>query len=194
MSNSNSTSMPYSKFRYLSGFHFIFGTLTNLAIIILILIRARLRNNATFVFCTFVAIASLIYFCIVSSVSFIDQLAGLYLERRSIIWCRIEAFLTSFTLHWTIWIVLFYNLELYLSVRSPNFRKMYVTCKRVIVLCVCLGLVLIPLESSSWFIQESIYETNSSIVCLVTVANTQPHVFSVLFVVMIIVYLMYYNY
>lgn len=168
--------LAYSVFRYSNIFHVVVGATTNLLVVILCLLRPKLRECPTYVFLAFMYLACFIYIFLVPLGTFVSEVVGFDLQKQSLYYCRGEAFLDSYALQFQAWIHVFYTLELYLNARIINFRKKYLSSKKSAIICIIIGVLLIPSNFPTWFIRKSLYPY----VCIVTVENTSD-VFSYIY-------------
>ena len=170
--------LAYKVFRYGNIFHVLFGASSNILAAFICLKSSKLRENPTYICTAFMNFACIIFLTAVPLTSFVSQVIGIDLENQNIYYCRAEAFLDSYSLQLNAWILVFYTLELYLNARITNFRKKYLSGKKTAFICVIIAIVLIPFNSPTWLIQESLYRY----VCIVTVENS-GNVLSYIFMV-----------
>lgn len=182
--------LAYSVFRYSNIFHVLFGASSNLLAAFICLKSSKLRENPTYIFIAFMNFSCIIFLSVVSLTSFVSQVIGIDLENQNIHYCRAEAFLDSYSLQLHAWIIVFCSLELYLNAMILNFRKKYLSGKKAAIICVIIAMMLIPINSPTWFIQKSLYHY----VCIVTMDNTNT-AFSLVFRVLLFLYrLVFYMY
>lgn len=184
-------------FNYFNGVLFVFGTISDILIIIVCL-RPKLRQVPTFVFKAFMAFVCLIELTFISFISFIKQIFDWQPEQHpSLVWCRVHAFFDCFSLQWLCWIVVFYSLEIYLNVKLPTFRKKFPVIKLAVYVSILLGVLMAILNLPAWFIQPSLslHVSNlTEVICFVAEFNTDLNDFQYFTIVILNSFNMYIYY
>lgn len=160
----------FSNFR---GLFFFYGGFSN-SMMLLVCLFGKLKYVPNFLILSIISIFSLIHLVSISLTTFIFQISQ---KLETVEWCRVQAFFSLFTFQCVAWFIAFCSLEIYLSVRDPNFRKKYPVNKIIIYVSVSITLIMCVLDSSAWFIQpQQIVNFNSSkMVCTVLLKNTNSY-------------------
>lgn len=170
-------------FSYFHLLFFAYGSFSNV-MVITVCLNGKLKHVPTFIIMSFLGLSSLCQLTAISLTTFVYNLSA---QDETIAWCRVKAFFNSFSFQQMSWLIAFFNTEIYLSVRDPQFRKKYPVIKIISWIFTILSIFLFTANSSAWFIEPKEIQPNVTIfACMVLRDNTNAYFLTYLTIVSVI--------